>query len=240
MASAVPLHAQRTYDAVYLKDSTVIYGSIESMDTDKEIRIMGTDKRLYVVDMSRVDRILRQPGTGIPITKPPFREKSGKGYYNEWEMGLNMGMALQNWWGWSTYRFVASFTLGIVNGYQWNRYLRTGVGLGIDVFDRVPFSPVFLRAGGNLFNGPASLLYYGEFGHSFSWEDTNQKGGLMYGIGTGIRFNSRGSAAFHITFGYRIQRSTWQFTGVDWNGMPVHDEEKMQRNRLALRLGFSF
>jgi len=238
-ATSADLWSQRAYDVVYLKDSSVIYGVIIQMDTDHQVTIAAEDKKVYVIDANRVARIVRTTVAGPmpPAYRMGYNVKTEKGYYNEWEMGLNMGVRDDSWW---RNQFTASFTLSIVNGYQWSRYLRTGAGLGIDVYDGFPYSPIFLRAGGNLFDGPVSLLYWGEIGHALSWDATNQKGGRMVGFGSGMRFNSRGAASFHLGFGYRFQKTTWEFEGVDWQGNPVHDIEVRMFNRVALRCGFSF
>lgn len=230
---------QRSYDKVVLKDSTVLYGRVIEFESDGHLTLITDAKTTYIIDMSRVARVSRVTGPVPLSSKPPFNTKTQRGYFNEWEMGLNMGTsAVPTWWGGT--RHVASFSLQVVNGYRFNRYRQLGLGFGIEVFERYPFSPVFLKGGGNLFEGPVSPLYWGEIGYAFGWSADESKGGPMAGLGGGVRFNSRGTASFQVAFGYRIQKATVTIETIDWQGNPILDMRRYMFNRICLRLGVAF
>jgi hypothetical protein len=231
------LAAQRTYDMVVLKDSTRYYGQVIAFDTDGHLTIITTNRQYYVIDMSRVARVARVLNAGPPRTKLPYNVKKKPGYFNECEMGLNMGARVDPW---SEYVAVAGFSLLIVNGYRWNQFLQAGIGMGIEVYERFPFSPFFLKVGGNVVEGPVSPVYWAELGYTLAWAEIDTKGGLLMGLGSGLRFNSRGNGSFQVGFGYRLHQATVGFTTWDPWGNPVTEQRRYQFNRVCMRLGVAF
>lgn len=237
LALAVTASAQKNYDMVVLKDGTVLYGKVIELETEGRLILETAKRRTFIIGMSEVESIKRYRGR-IPLAaKPNFLTKSKRGYFNECEMGLNLGSTPSFWW-WGP-EITGGFSLQVVNGYRFDRFRKVGLGLGLDVYSGFPFSSVYTKVGGNLFEGAVSPLYWGDLGYGFGL-DADSKGGLLAGFGTGLRLNSRGSASIQFSFGYHLQKATVELFGWDWQGNPIEDRRRYQFNRVVLRIGVAF
>jgi hypothetical protein len=228
----------QTFDVIYLKDSTVVEGTILEMDTRSQVKIQTPDKQVYIIDAARVERIVTVPGK-LPRARGDYQIKD-RGFFNETEVGLHFGMTSEQYYYY--YRAVAAtFSFRCTNGYQLNRYLRAGLGFGLEVYQSYPFTPVFARAGGSLFDGAVSALYWAEAGKGFGWDEIdtvfNYYGGLTWGAGTGMRFNSRGRVSFQILMGVRSLAARFE-TYDYWTDSKTIETRHF--NRFVLAAGLTF
>lgn len=229
-------------DVVYLKNGSIIRGTVLEMDTDGEIKIELLGGSVLVYPMSEVQRITREPAKVVIPEKKEASLKE-KGVFNTTDIGFNVGSSGQSYYyGGSSNS--SGFTMLTVTGYRFNRWIGVGAGIGIDLYNsyQVPISPVYLRAEGQLLSQPVTPIYFVEYGYGLMWdrevnEYTTQMNGPMMAAGLGVRFGTPGAVAIQLSAGYKSQKLT-TITKYDFN--QSENIVELWYRRVTLRLGMSF
>ncbi len=145
--------------------------------------------------------------------------------------------------------------LHTVNGYQYNRYLGAGIGLGIEHLQDYSAMPVYAQVKGYLFDRKVTPFYFGDIGYAFAWgnsqpnmnyENFKVHGGLYWQLGIGYQLNfPKGGMVFK--FGYRNQSVKTQYSYLNpWytfdsiTSNSVEVQEDLVLRRFVLGIGFLF
>ena len=209
---------------ILLKNGSLMKGVL--LEERPAVRLETFDKSILLFQADEVEKIEHER-----YVHPNIRYKQ-KGFVHYTELGpLAMSNRASN--GVTT----SAFSFQTTNGYKFNQWLYTGLGLGADLYAVQTFVPVVLSIRGDLIqNGDKLPFYFIEGGHGFNATsndvDSVRFGGgptLAAGIGLKILFSN--NTGFTISAGYRFQRSSVQQLGV---------EKKEDFDRLTLRAGFSF
>jgi hypothetical protein len=227
---ALPLSAQRTKDALYLKNGSVIYGKLLEISENK-YKIQTFDGSLFNFSSEEVEKFLKE--------SPHFdgRKTSGAGF--ALEAGLLIGLQNSD--------FSAPFSFNIVVNYTNLTKNIFGIGSGVE-FMGSTFSPVFFEYK-RLFNdrktAPFVFFRAGGLIHTGSTTDEdpyNQynyprdyKGGASLGIGTGISW-AREDMETYLSFGYRYAQTSYKQS----NYGDIIYTYKNNYNRLEIKFGFKF
>ena len=127
----------------------------------------------------------------------------------------------------------AAFSFQMVNGYRFNRWVFTGIGVGADLFATETIVPVFGSLRGDLLKNKDFVpFYFADLGYGInltSNENISYKVGLAMAAGIGFKINLINDKGFLVSFGYRFQEAS-----LIQNNVLV----KRDYNRLALRAGF--
>jgi len=136
-----------------------------------------------------------------------------------------------------------------INGYQFNRYLGTGLGLGLNKFGNYLTMPIYAQVKGYLYDKKVSPFYFGDIGYGFAWKTknaddyfdvSNVNGGLYWQLGLGYQINFYNSA-MTFSFGYINQDSTAEYTYFrPWDISDVEVTEDRVLRRFAVSVGFIF
>lgn len=136
--SGLSFAQQGMEDVVYLKDGSVYRGTILELVPNKSLKIQANDGNVFVVNMTTVERVVKEePLNGkaqsapiierakkekpAPVVKAPYEPRL-KGYFFQGQIMLE---AIQG-------------GIHIINGYKFGRFGYLGVGVG---FDNVILSP---------------------------------------------------------------------------------------------------
>lgn len=167
------------------------------------------------------------------VSEHSFLERSP--FYHELRVGMLVGEE------------TSSFTAQTINGYQLNKYLGAGVGVGLNTYGNYRTIPVYISAKGYLFDKKVSPYYFGDVGYGFAWktnknenmfEVENMKGGVYWQLGLGYQVNFYNSAIV-FTLGYLNQLSKIDYTySGGWDVSEVEVSEKRNLRRVALSIGF--
>ena len=131
-----------------------------------------------------------------------------------------------------------------INGYQFNKYLGTGLGVGINKFGNYVTLPIYANIKGYLMDKPVSPFYFGDIGYGFAWDTNKNKdfyivedvqGGLYWQLGLGYQFNFYNSALV-LSLGYLNQQSSADYTTYGWWSTGDID---VSEKRLLRRMNFS-
>lgn len=225
-------------DVVYLNNGSIIRGAIIEMETGAQIKIETFGGSVFVFDMDDVEKIAREKVKYLEYVKGPIKYKTS-GYFNVSEIGIMVGNTTVY-----SYAPAASFTMQTVNGFQFTRWLQTGIGIGMDIYNdngSYALSPIFLRIGGEVLRKQATPYYFVDAGYAIPWGPSDNtyyklEGGPTANAGIGVKFHTRSDIGYIITLGYKYQRSKTHNTW--WDGS-IHTEVRTYQ-RMSMRFGITF
>lgn len=142
-----------------------------------------------------------------------------------------------------------SGTIHTINGYQFNRYLGTGFGLGVNKYGNYITMPIYGSVKGYLFDKAVSPFYFGDIGYGFAWKTNkndaifeldNVKGGYYWQLGLGYQFNFYNSS-LTVALGYSNQDSKADYIYFrPWDIDDVEVSERRILRRFSFTVGFLF
>ena len=223
-------NAQSREDVVYLNNGSILRGKVIENISGDHITIGIIGNNTIVIPDSAVKMILRDQkissGTGENVAGPV-------------EMAANA-----NFYGGS--KNSGGFTF--ITSYRFPFRLSIGGGLGIEWFDhqQIPFlldvkycfkkglwSPYIYSQGG--YSVPLSEKVEGDYSSYY--------GGLMAGLGGGMRFSFSNRNALVFSLGYRYQKTKNVIESYPWYSSLYQPSETIlytEFNRLTFSFGFVF
>jgi hypothetical protein len=185
---AAPIMAQNgSVDVIYLKNGSVIRGSIFEQKPDEYIKIQSLDGNTYVYKPSEVERIAKeQNSTAVnPTTRhgAPKIQQHTQMHYQAPKKGM--------WFAAET-QFLNPPGMGFVLGYKLHRFAYLGAGAGFNNYTGALFSngrtfsgtiiPVYIRYSGDILRGyektpgdgtrgRVTPFYFVEGGYGFAWDN---------------------------------------------------------------------
>lgn len=225
----LPLSAQRTKDALYLKNGSVIYGKLLEISENK-YKIQTSDGSLFNFSSDEIDKFQKE--------SPHFDGRKAGGGGFALEAGFLIGSQNSD--------FSLPFSFNIVINYTNLTRNIFGIGSGVE-FMGSTFSPVFLeykrllndrKTAPFIFFRGGALLHTGGDDESDpynSYYPKDYKGGASLAIGTGISW-SREDLETYLTFAYRYAQTSYK----QGNYNDVVYTYKNNFNRLEIKFGFKF
>ena len=224
-------------DAIYVKPGGVFRGEIIKYKQDEfvEFRLVSGDT--VKLAQNRIRKIVQK---GVVMNT-----FENQGFYYHMQVGLNGGLSFDDY-------FTLGFSVNNTIGYQHNRWLGTGVGIGADRYfggHSVFFIPVSFNVRGYVLNRSRTPYYSLDLGYGFAVlqvKDVFQKakGGLMFHPSVGIRFGGQ-KGAFTLDFGVKMQDLELEYNPENqrarWWGRPwLRKVEKTKFMRSTVRIGWLF
>ena len=213
-------------DVLYLKNGSIYRGKITEKN-EQTVKIETYDKNIFAVQLSDIQEIKQE----VSLRKLVNLYKE-KGYVHYTELGPLAGSNRA-----SNGVTTSAFSFQTVNGYKFNQYLFTGIGIGADLYAVQTFVPIVLSVRGDFTNkGNKIPFYFVEGGYSINATSNDvdgikYQGGNTFAAGLGLKILFNENTGFVIGAGYRFQRSELLEKGKT----TIEDFD-----RLTLRIGFSF
>lgn len=227
------LSAQKTKDALYLKNGSIIYGKLMEISGDN-YRIMTSDGSQFNFKSEEVDKFIKEnpPATGRKIKGPGFSV----------EAGLLAGA--QN------SEYDAPFSFNILIDYTYSTKNVLSAGSGIEYLG-TGFSPLFFQYK-HIFNdnkvAPFIFFKAGRLIHMGGDDNTTDangytqynypidyKGGGLFAIGTGVSV-VHDESEIYMSFAYRYAQTSYKENAYN----NVTYTYKNNFNRLEVKVGFKF
>lgn len=229
-------NAQTYQKVVFLKNGNILKGQIfEEDETTLKVEIIGGS--VFVVKKSDIIKMGEEKVPKQFRGKKDFVIKT-KGYYHTFNVGFLSGL---NQWE----ELILGTSLQYTFGYQYNRWLGIGVGVGLDnyfFYENENIYPIYLEARGYLSKKPFSPYYSVQAGYGIAavLEDNflgmlDAKGGLYFHPKIGLRFPSRSNVAFTFEVGFNLQNTVYSFD--NWRG---RYEDDLSFQRTSVRFGVLF
>ena len=227
---SVQLSAQKSKDAIYLKNGSVIYGKLIEI-SENQYKIQTSDGSQFIYPAQEVDRFAKETS---PVD---VRKSNGLG------LGLEAGFLV----GSQNSDYVAPFSFNFMASYTVDAKNILSLGTGVE-FLGVPFSPVFLeyrylmnskRTSPFLFARGGGLIFLGDEDNSnydnYQYQEKNHKGGFSGTFGTGISW-SKEDIEPYLSFAYRFASTSYE--QMDYNENDIKYVNAY--NRLEVKFGFRF
>jgi len=226
----LPLSAQKTKDALYLKNGSIIYGRLLEIADDK-YRIQTLDGSLFIFPSGDVDRFVKE------VPRYDGRRTSGFGF--SIEAGFLIGSPQSE--------IKAPFSFNVIGNYTSGTNNIFGIGSGVD-FLGSGFAPLFFEYK-RLFNDrkAAPFIFFrgGTLFHTGGDDendDYNQnyyprdyKGGASFAIGTGVSW-AKEDLETYLSFAFRYAQTSYK----QENYNDIVYTYKNNFNRLEVKFGFKF
>lgn len=219
-------------DVVYLKNGSIIRGTLLSSNASEFVKIETLGGNIFVFTQQEIKQITQEETVSVR----PVRAPKKNGYSNTTEFGFLVGQG--------TWNTEAAFNLSVINGYRLNQYVTVGVGMAFNAYYQADtyLFPMYADVRGDLLSSWITPFYYANLGYgfrSFGNNFENQQGGILYGLGVGVKMRGDSGAAWIFSVGYQQQHT--QSTQPDWWwGGGGGFVQKRNFKRIALKTGFSF
>jgi len=241
---SLTLFAQkRNSDVVYLKNGSVLRGTIVLQDPGKFVKLKTPDRNIWVFEVGKIDSIVRPAKIHIP-------QKSG--YFNLTEMGVLAGNS-------ANYK-KNPFTLMNISSWKFENGFSTGIGVGVEFFNET-YLPVvadfryFIRKAGAMpfvsLQGGYSIPLGGTYTQQHIYYDSpvmwvssiyrppvptttdfSARGGWLLNPAIGIQAPINENLALSFCAGYRMMRHRY--------GKNDTYKLDVDYNRLSLKVGLLF
>lgn len=227
---ALPLSSQKTKDALYLKNGSVIYGKLLEI-SENRYKIQTSDGSLFNFSSDEVDKFLKE--------SPRYDRRKSNGAGFALEAGLLVGSQNSDLDSPFSFNIIANYTSSTKNIF--------GIGSGAEFLGST-FSPLFfeykrlfndrktapfiffrggalVHTGGDEENDPNNQYYYPK----------DYKGGASLGIGTGVSW-SKEDMETYLSFAYRYAETSYKQDSYN----DITYTYKINYNRLEVKFGFKF
>ncbi len=204
------------------------------MPADSLVKIQTRDQNLFVFSRPEISRMQQEPaqhGGNHNI----FYQRRGFGHYTE----LGSIIAKNSASG-------SAFTFQMVNGYKFNPWVFTGLGIGVDSYNNQNLLPLFGSFRGDLVHqGGLIPFYFVDGGYAFNLSGdgnsngfiTNYRGGGLFAVGLGTKLIISNHAGLLMSVGYRYQRASFEQELFGGSG---NSKTEMNYRRVVMRIGFTF
>lgn len=224
----------KNLDVVYLKDGSIIRGTITAMEENKKVKIETLCENVWVFPAHEIDSVTVE----FKAFDPPL-DFSPSGYAVHGNVAMLVGDKNTNGPG---------FSFQIINGYQFENGLYIGGGTGADFYD-FAVVPVFADVRYHFFETRLTPFVYAQGGYAIPTEQRNpddiytpaRRGGYRFNAGTGFRRIINNHAAVVFTIGYQHQSLAEKKTEHWWwNQENIETTTEYIYKRIELRIGFEF
>lgn len=237
--SVFTLSAQNYQEVVYLKNGSVIRGTIIEQQPNVLLKIKTADGSIFVYPMNEVEKITKEERTNRRSEKSNRARSDVKGYRGLVEVGT-----IVNFRASGTAIDKGAFSATTSHGYQFNPHVFLGAGFGLDYHaagGRL-FVPLFADVRVNFLNRDITPFFGLKIGYAVgSKVSEGVNPGVYFNPTFGMRFILKSDFAMNVALGYNLQQQVVEEyylypRGRGGNYYTV----KYLRHGLSLRLGFEF
>lgn len=240
--SVFTLSAQNYQEVVYLKNGSVIRGTVIEQQPNVLLKVKTADGSIFVYPMNEVEKITKEEAINRESEKSNRIRTDEKGYRGSVEVGTIVNFRAS---GIPIDR--GAFSITTSHGYQFNPHLFLGAGIGLDYHaagGRL-FMPLFADVRANFLNRDITPFWGIKAGYSIGSKNAYNKvsTGAYFNPTFGVRFILNRQSAMNIAFGYNLQQQIvkkdiyYNDNFFIYTGVYHH---RLLRHALSLRLGVDF
>jgi hypothetical protein len=228
--TSIQLYSQRTTDVLYLKNGSIINGTIIEIN-DNQIKVRAIDKSIFVFKTEEVSKYV----------------KEASGYNGRKNQGLGLALESGFLMGPQNAEYVMPFSFNCLVNYTVFTKNMVGIGSGVEFLGH-SFLPLFLEYKRLIFDRKTAPFLFIRGGGVFHGDKNDNKGsysqydpvikyknGFSATVGTGISWSSNYNETY-LSFAYRY------FT-TSYTQNTLYQPEvtfKNFYNRLEIKFGFKF
>jgi hypothetical protein len=228
LSSTLTAFCQTTKDVVYLKNGSIIKGTILEMVPNGNVKIETSDGSVFIYPMTEVEKTTKEEVKKAEVKPQPIVYQTVKkeddfitpsGYFIITKFGPKLSVLEGE---------AIDISVGIINGYHVNKYLSLGLGIeaaqlsfGDNQNSSIPIYPIYLDGRFNIPKERVNPVFLFQFGYAFTGDATLSKnngysyyddfipssgnGGLYMAVGAGFRVLINKTFAFVADGGFAFQ-----------------------------------
>ncbi|MEI6898305.1 MAG: hypothetical protein WCL00_00375 [Bacteroidota bacterium] len=205
LASSSWTFSQQGYqDVAYLKNGSVILGTIIEQIPIKSLKIETAEKNVLVNKMDEVDKMMKDPD---PLSSSSLDDNSTTkpGYCGIVNIGYGFGIGESS-------KGINAINFDFINGFQLFPYFSVGLGTGVKVWfikdatDKPIFIPAFVDLRAHFLKGGISPYVGVDLGYCWEVTPVAQGLGLLFSPTLGVSFKTGSMSRVNIGTGYYMQR----------------------------------
>lgn len=247
-------------EVIYLKDGSIIRGTIIEQIPNKSIRIQTKDRNVFSYNMDEIEKITKEEIPNDKTINNKGSQENPARFSNITELGGIFAV------GPSTLKFepmyisgektnhleiennINQFSFTTINGCQINRRIYFGVGIGAELGKTSINLPFFADFRFYFLKKKVTPLIDISGGYALNWSRSaptskyqNEKGGLLVMTQIGIKVNIYNNISWSLGFGYKLQncRGLTTFTNETGQNITTIMTDKLS-HFLTLKSGFIF
>ncbi len=247
-------------DVIYLKDGSIIRGTIIEQIPNKSIRIQTKDRNVFFYNMDQIEKITKEEIPNDKTINNKGSEENFAKFSNITELGGIFAV------GPTTLKFepfytgggltnhleiannINQFSFSTINGCQINRRIFIGIGIGAELGQTSINFPFFADFRYYILKKKATPLIDISGGYALNWSRSaltskykNEKGGLFVMTQIGVRVYIYNNISWSLGFGYKLQhcRELTTFTNETGQNIRTSMIDKFS-HFLTLKTGFIF
>jgi hypothetical protein len=215
-------------DVVYLKNGSIIRGTIIEQVPNKSIKIETADRSVFVYQMDEIEKLTKeviQGESGGSLSNSGLQS----GYKGIVELGYQIGTGDYG---------MDRLKLNIINGYQINPYFSLGFGTGLRYyFDaEAALIPVFADFRANFMNNKISPYLSLGVGYSFDATNDFEGVGFLLNPTVGVSFKVSDKSAMNVGLGYEMQKMDFFY----YVGYYSYYSSSENSGAISINVGISF
>ena len=137
--------------------------------------------------------------------------------------------------------------------YQFNPYVTTGIGAGIDVWKRTAFIPIYAHVDVDFTDKPVSPHFFANIGYAFKWYVSSQPEkvtkvihggvtGIQAESGIGVKIKMKERLEFLLMAHYKLQQSDIKYSvvdpdGINYSSITTNRAQKMFYHFVGIKVG---
>jgi len=190
-------------DVVYLKNGSIIRGTIIEQVPNKSIKIETADRSVFVYQMDEIEKFTKE---AIQGKRGGSLSNSGlqSGYKGILELGYQIRTGAYG---------MDRLKLNIINGYQINPYFSLGFGTGLRYYFNADAAliPVFADFRANFINNKISPYLSLGVGYSFDATNDFREVGFLINPTVGVSIKVSDKSAMNVGLGYEMQKMDFYY-----------------------------
>jgi hypothetical protein len=199
LSGSLIVYAQQYYqDVVYLKNGSIIRGTIIEQVPNKSIKIETADQSVFVYQFDEIEKFSKEVARDRRNDYTNYSSRRKSGYIGILDVGYALG----------TGDYGLNFiNLTMVNGYKFNPYFSLGFGTGIRYYldEDAILMPFFINFKVNFINKAVSPYIALNAGYSFNASNDFESVGFLINPSIGVHFNIVNNFGINIGIGYEGQ-----------------------------------
>lgn len=226
-------------DVVQLRDRSIYRGNITER-SNESIRLVIAGGNMMVIPLSTVDSA---------YTDTPQRYKdyafvpSESGYFNVTSLGVPMGTRAEDYYYYDRSDVIAGFAAHSVHGYRFRMHYLAGGGVGLEI-EQDPMLQLYADARYEILKLQYTPFIFADAGYGFNlrpdesttFQNTTYSGGVIWGLGAGMRFNFSQAGALIFDTQYKVSSRSSEYSYSDSSSFL----EEYTMRRIVFRLGLAF
>jgi len=247
-------------EVVYLKDGSIMRGTIIEQIPNKSIKIQTNDRNVFTFNMDQIEKITKEEIPNDKTIKNKGSQEDPARFSNITEFGgifavgkttlkfgqIYLGGQLTNHL--EMENNINQFSFTTINGCQFNRRIFIGFGIGAELGQYSINFPLFFDFRYYILEKKITPLIDISGGYALNWSRStltspykNEKGGVLLMSQLGMRIYIYNNISWSLCLGYKLQHGRDQLTFTNEIGQNIGTSMANKFSHfLTLKTGFVF